>query len=99
MNPYLILNLPPSVSDTEIRDAYLQLANRYTPTQAPAEFAQIARAYALIDTPEKRLELELHGKPTEGDSGNLTQKSLKHLRLHRPRPQWTTLCQTFGQNA
>jgi len=98
MNPYLTLNLSPEATDADIRDAYLQLAKRYTPTHAPKEFAEIAKAYALIDTPEKRLQFQLHGPVETGDPARLDQQSLDLLRLHRPRPQWSQLCETFSKH-
>ena len=98
MNPYLTLNLPPEATDAEIRNAYLQLVKRYTPTHAPKEFAEIAKAYALIDTPDKRLQFELHGPAETGAPASLCHQSLEHLRLHRPRPQWSQLCETFSHN-
>lgn len=98
MNPYLILDLPPTATDVEIRNAYLQLAKRYPPTHASKEFAEISKAYALIDTPDKRLQFELHGPVEAGTPASLCHQTLAHLRLHRPRPQWSQLCQTFSQN-
>ena len=99
MNPYLELNLSPDATDAEVRATYLQLAKRYTPARAPQEFARIARAYALIDTPEKRLELETFGPPGEIASQSLVQQNLEHLRLHRPRPTWTSLCRHFSSTS
>ena len=96
MNPYLTLNVSPTASNTEIRNRYLHLAKRYTPTQAPKEFAQIAQAYELIDTPEKRLQIELLGNQIQPLSAGLVKQSLAHVRMHRTRPQWAALCQHFG---
>jgi curved DNA-binding protein CbpA len=96
MNPYLELNLSPEASDAEVRAAYLQLAKRHTPARAPQQFARIAQAYALIDTPAKRIKLETLGLPAEVATETLTEQNLSHLRLHRPRPTWASLCQHFG---
>jgi|GEM_PF-1363939 len=97
MNPYLELNLSPEASDSEVRAAYLRLAKRYAPAHAPQQFARIAKAYALIDTPAKRLHLETLGSPAEEATESLVQENLERLRLHRPRPSWESLCQHFGQ--
>ena len=96
MNPYLELNLSPGATDAEIRAAYLRLAKRHTPTRAPENFARIAKAYALIDTPEKRLEVETLGPPAGVAGDSLVRQNLGHLRLHRPRPTWASLRRHFG---
>ncbi len=97
MNPYLVLNLTPDASDAEIRSTYLRLAKRYPPTRAPRQFSRIAEAYGLIDTPEKRLEIETFGGPAEDERESLEQQILEHLRTHRPRPSWSGLCGHFGE--
>ena len=96
MNPYLELNLSPDATDAEVRATYLQLAKRFPPARAPQQFARIAGAYARIDTPEKRLALETFGPPSDAASQDLVQQNLEHLRLHRPRPTWASLCRHFG---
>lgn len=96
MNPYLALNLSPEATDAEVRATYLQLAKRYPPARAPQEFAQIAKAYSLIDTHEKRLQIAALGLPAEEATDSVLQENMQRLRLHRPRPTWESLCRHFA---
>ena len=99
MSPYQILNLTPDATDAEIRKAYLNLVRRYTPTRSPERFSQIAKAYAKIDTPEKRLDYQLLGDQDQSFSGTFVEEALELMRFQRKRPSWEHLREIMQQDS
>ncbi|MFY9821325.1 MAG: DnaJ domain-containing protein [Thermoanaerobaculia bacterium] len=55
--PHAVLGLPASAAAEEITRAYRKLVRRYPPELAPLQFARIHRAYQLLTSPERRMEL------------------------------------------
>jgi curved DNA-binding protein CbpA len=55
--PYTVLGLPASAGTEEITRAYRKLVRRYPPELAPQQFARIHRAYQLLTSPERRMEV------------------------------------------
>lgn len=50
-DPYLILGLPASASDAEIRARYLELTRAHPPEREPDRFREIHRAYQAAADP------------------------------------------------
>ncbi len=55
--PHTVLGLPASAAAEEITRAYRKLVRRYPPELAPQQFARIHRAYQLLTSPERRMEV------------------------------------------
>lgn len=56
LDPYLVLGIPPSASDPEIRAAYLALAKLHHPDKGgdPETFKQISQAYSILSDANSR---------------------------------------------
>ena len=61
LNPYIVLGLPRSATDEEIRRRYLELVRKYPPSRAPERFQLVAQAYEAVKTLAARVETELFG--------------------------------------
>lgn len=55
--PHAVLGLPAVATAEEITRAYRKLVRRYPPELAPQQFARIHRAYQLLTSPERRMEV------------------------------------------
>ena len=99
MSPYQILNLAPDATDAEIREAYLRLVRRYPPAQFPERFSQVAKAYAKIDTPEKRLDYQLLGNPDPTSGGTFVEEVIELMRFQRKRPSWEHIKEAMQQGS
>jgi curved DNA-binding protein CbpA len=55
--PHAILGLPASATVEEITRAYRKLVRRYPPELAPEQFARIHRAYQILTSLERRMEV------------------------------------------
>ena len=55
--PHAVLGLPAMATAEEIARAYRKLVRRYPPELAPQQFARIHRAYQLLTSPERRMEV------------------------------------------
>src|ERR1700704_1219703 len=55
--PHAVLGLPAAATAEEITRAYRKLVRRYPPELAPQQFARIHRAYQLLTSPERRMEV------------------------------------------
>ncbi len=61
-NPYLILGLPlgkKSLSDQQVKSAYLRLVQQYSPDRYPEQFQVIRGAYEQLENNKKRLQYAL----------------------------------------
>jgi curved DNA-binding protein CbpA len=67
-DPYEIMALPPTASENEIRQRYLELVRAHPPDRAPEQFAAINAAYAELRDPVERLEKQIFGLEYRGDS-------------------------------
>lgn len=84
--PYIVLGIPETSSNEEIRKAYLAKIQANPPETAPEMFQMISEAYRDIDTDEKRAELKLFGKfRTHHDAGDCPAL-LPETELKRKKP-------------
>lgn len=65
MNPFLILDVPVTATDDEVRTAYQNLLRRFTPEQRPDEFQLIQEAYQALRTGRDRWRWRLFHLPGE----------------------------------
>ncbi len=68
MNPYLILGVPQSADDPQIRRAYLEAIKQATPDSNPQRFQEVSQAYERIKDEPSRLRFYLFDKTPAGDS-------------------------------
>lgn len=61
--PYLVLDVPETATDDDVRRAYLLKLRDFPPERAPEEFQRVCDAYALIKTELDRARLRLFGMP------------------------------------
>lgn len=61
--PYQILNILPSATDAEIKQAYLQQVKLFPPDKDPQQFQLIHQAYIKIKDIKSRLSYELFDVP------------------------------------
>ncbi len=54
MNPFLVLNVPTTAADDEVRAAYQGLLRRFPPEHRPAQFQLIQEAYQALRTERDR---------------------------------------------
>jgi len=54
MNPFLVLDVPLTASDAEVRAAYQALLRRFTPEQRPRQFQLIQEAYQALRSERER---------------------------------------------
>ena len=57
--PFEILEIDDSLSDTQIKAAYLKMVRRFPPDRSPDQFKEIKEAYDGISTWKKRLSYRL----------------------------------------
>jgi curved DNA-binding protein CbpA len=66
MNPYLILGVPHTADDAEIRKAYLSGVRDHPPERDPARFQSLTNAYQKVASRQSRLEHFLFDESMEG---------------------------------
>jgi hypothetical protein len=54
MNPFLVLDVPTTASDEEVRAAYQRLLRRFPPEHRPAQFQLIQESYQALRTERDR---------------------------------------------
>ena len=54
MNPFLVLDVPTTASDEEVRAAYQRLLRRFPPEHRPEQFQLIQEAYQSLRTERDR---------------------------------------------
>lgn len=59
MNPYLVLDLPLTAGDAEVRAAYQELLRRYPPELRPERFQLIQEAYEKLRSGRDRWQWRL----------------------------------------
>jgi curved DNA-binding protein CbpA len=59
LDPYAVLELTPTASAGDIKQAYFRLVRAYPPDREPEKFKQIRAAYDQLKTPEKRQEADM----------------------------------------
>ena len=70
MNPFLVLDVPVSASDAEVRAAYQALLRRFSPEHRPRQFQQIQEAYQALRSERERWHWRLLHLES-GDGGPL----------------------------
>lgn len=87
-DPYRVLGVPRTASDSKIREAYLARVRESPPDRDPEAFEEIRQAYEAIMTLEKRIETALFDTtpPTPVDLfGMLSPSELRPLSFDRLR--------------
>jgi curved DNA-binding protein CbpA len=68
MNPYLILRVPASAGDAEIRRAYLEGIREFPPESSPDRFQALAHAYEQLRDEAARLNYRIFDREPGGAS-------------------------------
>lgn len=68
MNPFLVLDVPVTATDEEVRAAYQRLLRRFSPEHRPEEFQLIQEAYQALRTARDRWQWRLFHLPKERTS-------------------------------
>lgn len=71
--PYLVLDVPETANDDDVRRAYLQKIREFPPERTPDEFQRVCDAYALIKTELDRARLRLFGMPRANPGTRLAE--------------------------
>jgi DnaJ-class molecular chaperone len=71
--PYLVLDVPETATDDDVRRAYLLKIREFPPERAPDEFQRVCDAYALIKTELDRARLRLFGMPRTNSGLHLAE--------------------------
>lgn len=58
-NPYTVLQVLSSATDTEIKEAYVKLVKKYPPERSPERFKEIRKAYETILSSKDRIAFTL----------------------------------------
>jgi curved DNA-binding protein CbpA len=85
MNPYLVLKVPPTADDKEIRRAYLEAVKTASPDRDPAGFQAACAAYEKIKDGCQRRNYFLFNKTPGGQTPLETVLSVSAL-LPPPEP-------------
>jgi DnaJ-class molecular chaperone len=94
MNSYLVLGVPHTADDANIRHAYLEAIKLATPESDPDRFKSLAEAYEKIKDEASRNSYYLFHTDASGDSP--LEVFLRHIRLcARPRPLTFEAMQEF----
>lgn len=83
--PYLVLDVPETAADEDVRRAYLLKIREFPPEHAPEEFQRVCDAYALIKTELDRARLRLFGMPKtprNARMADLVPKTDKDAKWH-----------------
>lgn len=83
MNPYDVLGIDPPADDAAVRARYLELVREFPPEQHPERFAEINRAYAMIQDDEQRLRHTLF--PPLPEEKSPLEVTVNHLRKKKHR--------------
>ena len=84
MNPYLVLNVPPTADDATIRRAYLDAIKLAPPDHDPKRFQAVSVAYEQIKDETSRHRHTLFNRTAPGDSP--LDAFIRYLRLCPQRP-------------
>jgi hypothetical protein len=87
-DPYVLLGVARSASQTEIKSAYRRLARRYHPDvnrhpAAAGRFAQITEAYHTLVDPDRRRAFDRHGTTTAGHARERSSRAAAAARAAR----------------
>ena len=94
---FLVLELPPSASQEEIRQRYLQLIRAHPPGREPERFQQITAAYEALKDERTRVQTTILGMASYGDF-ELALKALVEARSpQRKTPGLKTLLEAEGK--
>jgi curved DNA-binding protein CbpA len=83
--PYLVLDVPETATDEEVRRAYLQKIRLYAPEHNPDEFQRVCEAYELIKTELARTRLHLFGLPGKKPGAPMAELVPKPVVAERRR--------------
>ncbi len=91
LNYYLILNIPQTAGEKEIRNAYLRLVKKYHPDKnkgnklAERKFKQINTAYQILQDPEKRKTFDKEWQLLQQKSNEKKSAEQKKKSPHKPQ--------------
>ena len=68
MSPFIVLNIPVTASDADVRTAYQALLREHTPEQSPEQFQRIQAAYNQVKTERARWRAHVLARPIPGDN-------------------------------
>jgi hypothetical protein len=92
MNPFLVLDVPTTASDKEVRAAYQRLLRRFPPEHRPTEFQLVQEAYQLLRTERDRWNWRLLHLPTTEASPLETLEEFTHLPDRAKPPGAPAFC-------
>ena len=58
-DPFLVLGLPTTASEEQLRTRYLELVREFPPDRDPDKFAEIRAAYDALSNPQEQLRRKL----------------------------------------
>ena len=94
---YLVLGLPLSATQEEIRRRYLELVRAHPPGKEPERFQQITAAYEALKDERSRVDTAIFGMASLGDF-ELALKALVQARpTQRNMPGLKTLLTAEGR--
>lgn len=94
---YLVLGLPLSASQEEIRQRYLQLTRAHPPGRDPERFQQISAAYEALKDERTRIETSILGMARHGDFALALDALVRARPAQRKTPDLKTLLAAEGK--
>ena len=94
---YLVLGLPPSATQEEIRQRYLELIRAHPPGREPERFQQITAAYEALKDARTRVETAIFGAARFGDFELALQALVQARSSQRQTPGLKTLLNAEGK--
>lgn len=82
-DPYETLGVARGSSESDVRRRYLELVRQFPPDRAPAEFAEIRKAYERLRDPEVRLRSMLFELSDEDSMPAVVAEVRRRLRAAR----------------
>ena len=94
---YLVLGLSPTVSQSEIRQRYLQLVRTHPPSRHPERFQQITAAYDALKDDRSRVETAIFGMARYGEFELALEALVQARPAGRKTPGLNTLLAAEGK--
>ena len=94
---YLVLGLPHSASDADIRHRYLELVRRHAPERDPERFQKVTEAYEALRDRRRRIQSMLFGVTEYPDHEMALDALVDAHRTPRRTPGLKTLLAAEGK--